>query len=171
MESKTNIDTLYQIAIDRLSAQVKTIDGIDTKIGVTFGLASGLVAALVAFVTSISKPIHELVIIFIILSACAYAATLVLLYIAYGYKKWSFNPHVKTLRDICTNPKYRDYPDIVKVWVADNCIISIESNRQPITIKLKRASRAIISVSAQGLFLVASCIFYLVDKLFFTCFW
>lgn len=161
MERRTNIDILYETAIDRLSAQVKTIDGIDTKIGVTFGLASGLVAALTVFVTSIPKPIHKLVLIFIILSACAYAATLVLLYIAYKYERWSFNPHVKTLRDVCTNPKYHDYPDIVKVWVADNCIISLESNRQPITIKLRRAARALKSVSVQGLFLAASCIFYL----------
>lgn len=163
MERRTNINILYEIAIDRLNTQIKTIDGIDNKIGITFGLANGITASLIAFVALITKPVPQLTLIFVILSFIAYVITLFLLFFAYKYERWSFNPHLKTLRDICTDPKYHDYPDIIKGWVADNCIISLELNRQPITMRLRRAYRALISISSQGLFLAASCIFYLLD--------
>ena len=163
MEKQTNIDVLYQIAVDRLDAQLKRVDGADTKIGVTFGLTNGITAALAAFITSISHPVPQLVLIFATLVAIAYLVTLILLFFAYRYGRWSFNPDIKTLKDICLNPQYHDYPDIVKTWVASECTRSLEWNNRPMTIKIRRAYRAIGSVSAQGLFLAASCISYLLN--------
>lgn len=162
MEEK-NIDILYQIALDRLDAQIKRVDGIDQKIGVTFGLTNGITAALVIFITSISRPVPQLVSIFVTLTAVAYLVTLLLLFFAYRYSRWSFKPDVKTLKDICTTPKYHDYPEIVKEWVANQCIRSLEWNNRPITNKLRRAYRALVAMSAQGLFLAASCVCYLLN--------
>lgn len=157
----TSIDILYKMAVERLNTQIKTIDGIDHKIGVTFTLANVITAAAAAFITQIPRPVPQLVIIFIVLSAVAYITTLLFLFLAYKYSRWSFNPKMRILQDICTNPNYNADTDSVKKWVANTCIKSIELNRNPIAIKLRRAYRALISVSAQGLFLAVSYSCYL----------
>ena len=163
MEKRTNTDILYEIAIERLNEQIKTIDGIDNKIGITFGLANGIIAALIAFIALIKLPVSQPVIIVIGLSIFAYLITLVFLFYAYRFSKWSYNPNVKILKEFCFDPKYKEYPDIIKSWVADNCIISIELNRESIKEKLTLAYIALISVSAQGIFLAISCFIYLLN--------
>lgn len=163
MQTETNIDILYQMAIDRLNDQFKRIDGADSKIGVTFGLTNGLAAALIAFITLCPSQLTTAVLIFAILSSLAYITTLILLFIAYRKSNWSFRPDVKTLRGICTSPEYQNYPEIVKKWVADECILSINRNNRLIAIKLRRAYRALVALSAQGLLLAASCVFYLLS--------
>ena len=157
-----NIDVLYQIAIDRLDAQIKRIDGIDAnKIGMTFGLTNGITASLVAFITFIPRPVPQLVVIFATLAAIAYVVTLVFLFFAYRRGEWSFRPELKTLKNICTDPKYHDYPQIVKEWVAVECILSIERNSQPLTNKAKLADRPLVTLSIQGLFLAVAFVSYL----------
>lgn len=161
MEENTNSDILYEIAIDRLNAQIKTIDGIDQKIGVTFGLANGITAALIALIAFMQKPIQQSVLAFIGLSIAMYLCTLVLLFFAYRYSKWSFNPNIKVLKTYCNKEEYQNYPQIIKNWIADNCIISIEENRLNISSKLKLAYFALISMAAQGIFLSISCFLYI----------
>ena len=161
MERKTNIDVLYEIALDRLSTQVKTIDGADTKIGVIFGLTNGLIATLGAFVVLLKCPITWLVFVFIFLTGVSYVIILLLLYGAYRWGKWVFDPDLETLKNICTDPQYHDYPEIVKEWVADECIYSLENNKKPLSNKVQLANRALIVLSSQGIFLVASFISYL----------
>lgn len=161
MEKRTNIDILYQIAINRLDAQIKSIDSIDTKIGITFGLTNGITAALVAFVTFLPRPVSQLVLISVTLTAFAYLVTIVLLFFAYRYSGWSFRPDVKKLREIYTDPRFHEYPDIVKEWVADECIRSLEINSQSLINKVKLSNHALRALSAQGLLLAISCIFYL----------
>ena len=83
MDKQTNIDILYNISLDRLDTQIKRIDGIDTKIGMTFGLSNGIIAALVAFIAFLIPPIPLLVLVFATLTAAAYIATLIILFLAY----------------------------------------------------------------------------------------
>lgn len=161
MEKRTNIDILFQIAIERLDAQIKRVDGADTKIGVIFGLTNGLIAALGAFVVFLKYPITWPVLVFITLTGVTYIIVLVLLYRAYRWGKWLFNPDLETLKDICIDPQYHDYPEIVKEWVADECIYSLENNEKPLSNKVRLANRALIALSAQGIFLVASFISYI----------
>ena len=160
MEKQTSIDILYEITISRLRLQLDRIDGIDTKIGVIFGLTNGIVVALVAFVTFVHRPVPQLALIFTILSALAYVATLILLFFAYRGGRWSFRPEIKTLKNICADPRYHDYPEIVKTWVAGECIRSLDSNSRPLTNKTRRTYRALGSVTVQGITLAVSCICY-----------
>ena len=161
MEERTNIDIIYRIAINRLDAQIKRVDGIDYKIGVTFGLTNGITAVLVAFITFIPHPVPLLALIFTILTIVAYFVILGFLYYAYSWGKWSSRPELKRLRDICTSPQYRDYPEIIKEWIADECIRSFESNSKPISNKVKLANSALKVLPVQVLFLVVSFISYL----------
>jgi len=161
MEERTNIDILYEIAIERLDAQIKRIDGVDNKIGVTFGLTNAIVAALVAFIVLLPPPVPRLVSILATLSACSYLVTLIFLFFAYRSRGWSFRPDIKRLREICTDPKYHDYPHLVKEWIANQCVRSLEWNSQPLVNKVLLSNNTLYPLSAQGLFLVASFICYL----------
>jgi hypothetical protein len=161
MQKQANsVDILCDLALDRLDAQLKRIDGMDTKIGVTFGLTNGIIAALAAFITLIPHPLSEVTFIFGILAAVAYVVTLVFLFFAYRWGRWSFRPDLSTLRKICTDPQYHDYPDIVKEWIANECIRSLETNKQPTINKAWYAYLALVSLSAQGVFLAASILGY-----------
>lgn len=161
MDKQTNIDILYNISLDRLDTQIKRIDGIDAKIGMTFGLSNGITVALVAFTAFLSPPIPLLVLVFATLTATAYIATLIVLFLAYKSGRWYFNPRLEKLRNICTNTKYKAYSEIIKKWVADECIRSFQKNRQPILDKANLADKALYALSAQGLCLIASLISYL----------
>ncbi len=161
MEERTNIDILYEIAIERLDAQIKRIDGVDNKIGVTFGLTNAIVAALVAFIVLLPPPVPQLVSILATLSASSYLVTLIFLFFAYRSRGWSFRPDIKRLREICTDPKYHDYPHLVKEWIANQCVRSLEYNSQPLVNKVLLSNNTLYPLSAQGLFLVASFICYL----------
>lgn len=161
MEERTNINILYEIAIERLDAQIKRIDGVDNKIGVMFGLTNAIVAALVAFIVLLPSPVPQLVSIFATLSAFTYLVTLIFLFFAYKSRGWSFRPDIKRLREICTDLQYHNYPEIVKEWVADECIRSLEWNSPPLVNKVMLSNNALYPLSAQGLFLAVSFICYL----------
>jgi len=156
MEKQTSIDILYDVAIEKLQNQIKRIDGADAKIGIIFGLTNGLTAALGAFIFLLQYSITWIVFIFIVLSGVSYIFTLILLYFAYRWGKWSFRPDIERLRDICTSSEYRYFPDVVKEWIADECILSINTNQDSLSRKVKIANNALKILSAQGLFLVVS---------------
>lgn len=163
MAQETNIDVLYQVARDRLDAQLQRIDGADMKIGITFGLTNGMTVGLVSFISSISQPVCQLVIYFAILTAITYLVTLLLLFYAYRWSRWAYNPDVNMLRDISTNSKYTNYTDIVKKWVADECIRAIEWNAPRLTRKVRRAYIALGTLTIQGVFLITTFITYLAN--------
>ena len=160
MDKQSSIDVLYDIAIERLQNQIKRIDGADTKIGIIFGLTNGLAAALGAFVVLLQGSVTWLVFIFIVLSGFSYIFTLILLYFAYRWGKWSFRPDIETLRGICTSSKYHDFAEVVKEWIADECILSINSNKEPLSQKVRIANNALKVLSAQGIFLVVSYVLF-----------
>lgn len=163
VQQQTNIDILYQMAINRLDAQFKRIDGADTKIGVTFVISNAITAALASFIASIQQPVPQFVLIFAILAGIAYVVTLLLLFLAYRGGKWSFNPDIRTLRNICVDSRLRGYPNTVKEWVAAECVRSLDWNSRRLTTKLRRAYFALIAVSAQGLLLAVSFVCYLLN--------
>ncbi len=167
MEARTSIDILYDLVLDRLHTQITRVDGIDTKIGIVFGLANAVVGFLVVVLSSAvanGQSASGLVIALAILTAITYIATLVLLFFAYRWGKWSFNPEMKSLKSICTDPQYRAYPNVVKEWVTDECLRSLSLNRTPIANKVRLANWALVVVSIQSLFLVGTFIAFLVQQ-------
>lgn len=53
-----NMEILSTIAFGKLKTQISSIDGLDNKIGVMFGLTNGLLIGLLGFVGFIEKPIQ-----------------------------------------------------------------------------------------------------------------
>ena len=159
-----SIDVLYEVALDRLDAQIRRIDGIDHRLGMTFGLANGILAALVAFMVFATPPIPQTVLIFTRVSAASYGVSLFFLCFAYlRYRLWSFRPDPSKLRSICGDPTYLNYPNIVKDWVAKECIKSTKWNGPRITRKVKHSFGALVATSVEGGFLAASAIVYFMN--------
>lgn len=164
MEKRVSIDVLYEIAISRLREQIKRVDGLDARLGAYFGLTNGITAALVAFTVFVDRPITQPVQILASLTFASYVVTLVFLYFAYQtHRRWSYRPSLSTLREICTDPQYHDYPQTVKRWVALQCTRSIEWNELPLIHKARQSYRPLVTLSAQGAFLAAACICYLLN--------
>ena len=146
-----NVLVLYDVTLDKLKSQVNRIDSIDSKVGITFGLANGLLVTLLGFVVVIDRPVALLVQVFITASIIAYLVSLLLLVKAYYTSHWDYGPDPDKLREICIDPKYRNYPDIVKEWIVDECIRAYEYNRKHIAGKASKASWAIVTLGAQAI--------------------
>jgi hypothetical protein len=154
MENKDSVDILYDIATSQLKSQIHRIDGADAKIGIIFGLTNGLAAALGGCVVLNQNTTNWIVFVAVALSGLAYFIIMIQLYFAYRWGKWSFRPEIQRLRDICTSLKYRSYPNVVKEWIADESILSINTNKGPLSRKVAIANDALKVLAAQGLFLV-----------------
>ena len=158
MENQDSIDILYDNATSRLQSQIQRIDGADTKIGIIFGLTNGLAVALGGCVVLNQNTINWIVFVTLALSGLAYLIIMIQLYFAYRWGKWSFRPEIQRLREICTSSKYRNYPNVVKEWIADECILSVNTNKGPLSKKVATANGALKVLAAQGLFLVLTYI-------------
>ena len=159
-EKKSSVDILFDFAIKTLKDQISRIDGTDTKIGVIFGLTNALAAALGGFVFVCRDTISWPVFISIALSVVLYVCTLVFLYRSYQWGKWNNRPDIRRLKEICTSDEYRPYPEVVKEWIIDECIESVEWNSKPLSDKVDNANWALRASTIQGGFLVVSYLLY-----------
>lgn len=166
-QQQSSIDILYDICMERLKAQIGHINGIDTKIGILFGLSNGILIALIGFVTQLGAPTPNvalyIVIIFTIGSLLAYIVSLILLFFSYKIGKWDYRPNMKDLHGICESQKYRCYPEIVKEWIADECVTAFEYNKPRIKNKANKAAKALYSLVFQVIFLAIATIAYLIN--------
>jgi hypothetical protein len=88
----------------------------------------------------------------------AYALLLIAVARAYRVQKWSFRPDPATLRDNCET-----YPDdVMRVWVARECIASIESNDPRLVRKGRYVLAAMVLVAADALLLSGAALVSLI---------
>ena len=131
-------DTFYEVAIQRLDAQWDQIEAIDSKIATFLGFGSAILAIFIAalqFFEVVQWPLCALVLLSVAMAI--YIALLVFVLLAYRFSHWSFRPDLKTFRQYCLN-----YDEgIMKQWVADECILSIEANEPQIASKTSAAQK------------------------------
>lgn len=152
-QQNNSTGVFYDMALDRLKSQISRMDGVDTKIGVTFGLANGLLIALLGFGTFLERPISLAVQLFVGASVVAYLVTLALLLITYRMSHWDYRPHLVRLQEICADPQYHDNADVIKEWIADECVRAYEYNKPLIANKIYRATQALVGLGAQAILL------------------
>lgn len=164
MNQQENSSTLlFNTADDRLKSQLSRIDGLDTKVGVVFGLSNAILIGLVGFLVFLERPIPLAVRIFATGSGTAYFVTLWLLLRAYGISKWSFRPNLETLQEICRDTQYQGHPDVIRQWIADECIRSYQENRTRLIDKSRLASQALIGLGSQAMLLGLAAIALIVN--------
>ena len=149
-----NMEILSTVAFDKLKTQIGSIDGLDNKIGVMFGLTNGLLIGLLSFVGFIEKPIQCTIIYLIYTSFASYLLSMVLLVCSYRIRRWDFRPNLSTLKEICTDEQYSGFPKIIREWVAEECMDAYDYNNIGIVQKRRLTFRALAFVLVQTILLV-----------------
>jgi len=149
-----NIEILSTIAFGKLKTQISSIDGLDNKIGVMFGLTNGLLIGLLGFVGFIEKPIQCTIIYLIYTSFVTYLLSMVLLVYSYLIRRWNFRPNLSALKGICTDEQYNGFPQIIRGWVAEQCMEAYDYNNIRIVQKRRLTFRALAFVLVQTILLI-----------------
>lgn len=141
----------YEVAMDRLVAQMNRLDAIDRKLAIIIGSASIIVAIFGAIFqfdgfAHKSSPFF----VFSVLAGISYIATIVFVIRAYRFKQWDFRPNLKELSEHCKN--YSD--SAMRRWVATECLISYEYNKKRISSKTSDGQIAMCLLVAETIFLV-----------------
>ncbi len=148
-KSQSAPNVLYEVAMNRLQAQMEQIDAIDAKLGTILGFASAILAIFAGFMAlgNLERPLFALV-----LFGLAFLAYLALVIVTiYGYRliEWHFRPDLNTLQEHC-----RSFDEaVMKTWVADECIRSINDNRDNIAYKASSANRAVYLLALEVILL------------------
>ena len=141
---------LYDVAMNRLQAQIEQIDAIDAKLGAILSFASVILTIFAGFMAlgDLEQPLYALV-----LSGLAFAAYLALMVFSiYGYRliKWHFRPDLSTLQEHC-----QSFDDsVIKEWVASECIQSWKDNSSKIKSKAKCANIAVYLLATEVILLI-----------------
>lgn len=130
----------YEIATNRLDAQLTQIEAIDRKVATFLGFASAILAVFAAvfrFVELAQGPLYVLILSYT--TVAIYIALVIFALRAYGFMRWSYRPHLETLKQHCLT-----YDEaIMKQWVAAECIRSIKTNEDRIAAKTSAAQKVI----------------------------
>jgi uncharacterized membrane protein YbhN (UPF0104 family) len=146
-------EVFYEVAMDRLAAQMNRLEAIDRKLATIIGSASVIVAILGAILQLggfAQKPSYFIV--FSALAGASYIAAIVLALRAYRFIRWDFRPNLKKLSEYCKN--YSD--SIMRKWVANECLISYEYNEKRISSKTSDGRIAMWLLIAETVFLVCA---------------
>lgn len=154
-DQEYNMKILSTIAFDKLKTQIGSIDGLDNKIGLMFGLTNGLLIGLLGFVGFIEKPISCIITYLTYTSLAAYLSTTGLLVCSYFIRRWDFRPNLSTLKEICTDGQYSGFPEIIEQWVAEECMTAYDYNYIRIAQKRRQTFWALIFILAQTILLIA----------------
>ena len=144
-----NIDIWFNMTMDRLKSQIGRIDGMDSKIGITFGLANGVLIALLGVFAG--KSLSVATQLLGVASIAAYIVTLGLLMRAYATSHWDYRPNLSDLNKICSDHQYNGHTAIVKKWIADECLTAYKTNKTKIARKGQAASQALYSLGGQAI--------------------
>jgi hypothetical protein len=150
-------ETFYDVATSRLDEQTQRIDALDTKVATAFGFAAAvlpLFGVLLALAKN-DRP-HRAVVLYGIAMG-VYLAMIWFVALAYDVGKWSLRPDLDTLQEHC-----EQYPDeTMRVWVANECVLSIAKNEPRLHVKAARVRIALGLLCADAFLLTLAAFFSL----------
>lgn len=145
---------LYDVATKRLDDQMQQIDQLDAKAATLYASSSGILAIFAGLLALTTLPtnslVKALVLIALLLALLAYLVLLGLLYAAYRLGEWSLRPD---LADLAANCADHD-DDTMHIWVADECVRSIQANEPHIAHKAWYLRGAIVLLPIEAALLV-----------------
>lgn len=153
-DREDNMKILSTIAFDKLKTQIGSIDGLDNKIGVMFGLTNGLLIGLLGFVGFIEKPVSCTITYLTYASFATYLLSIMLLMCSYLLRRWDFRPNLSKLKEICTDEQYYGFPEIIREWVSEECMDAYDYNSVRIVQKRRLTFWAFAFVLAQTIVLI-----------------
>ena len=146
----------YEVATNRLDAQMQRIDQLDTKVATAYASASGILAVFAGLLSLAGLPanskVKAVVLVLLGLAFVVYIVLVGFLFDAYRVSEWSLRPELETLQ--------RDYEthddEVMRQWIADECIRSILTNEPYVLRKARSLYRALIALAAEALLLACA---------------
>lgn len=79
---------------------------------------------------------------------------MMLLVCSYLIRRWDFRPNLSALKEICTDEQYDGFPEIIRGWVAEECMDAYDYNSIGIVQKRRLTFRALAFVLVQTILLI-----------------
>ena len=153
-DQETNVKILSHIAFEKLKTQIASIDGLDNKVGVMFGLTNGLLIGLLGYVGFLEKPISNVILHLFYISVVAYLLNTFVLVLSYRIRRWDFRPNLVALKKICSEVAYKGFPETIEAWVAAECMSAYDYNDVRIVQKRRLTFWALVFILLQTVLLI-----------------
>lgn len=158
-DSQSSSQVFYEVTMNRLDAQMKRMEAIDSKLASLIGFAS-VIIAIFAAALQLGKvaqpPLYALVLLG--LAGATYIALMVFALRAYRFRKWSFRPNLEKLEEYCMN--YGDA--MMKEWVARECLRSYRDNEKKLSSKTSDGRKAMCLLAIETTLLILAVFLTLV---------
>jgi hypothetical protein len=149
--------TFYDVATARLADQMKQIETLDAKTDKVLSYSAGALGIFGAALGLVGKNVSALTIGFFVGAFIIYTAVIISTLRAYQIRNYSYRPdmstlqlHAQTLED-----------EALRLWVARECVLSLNENDVLISRKSGDLARAIRLFPFQVLLLTAAALFSL----------
>ena len=158
-DSQSSPQVFYEVAMNRLDAQMNRMEAIDRKLASLIGFAS-VIMAIFAAALQLGEPAQSppSAIVFLGLAGVIYIALMVFALRAYRFRKWSFRPNLDDLSEHCV--KYDDLT--MRKWVAQECILSYRKNEETLISKTSDGRNAVRLLFAETTLLIIAVVLALV---------
>ncbi len=158
-------DVLYDLAKDRLADQMQRIDTLDAKAATVYTFASGILAFFAATFSLAKPPAGGIsrgsFYVLIATSILFYLVTLIAAFKAYNIGQWSQRPDLGEIETFCQT----NTTEVMHVWVARQCIISVNENDPFLLHKARWLHTALFTLPFEaGLLVIASVISLLTQR-------
>lgn len=144
----------YEVAAQRGSEQLQSIDALDTKTGGIFASGSAVLALVAGLLQIGNRRLSALSSDFLVLGAISYAAMAVLVLLSYSVRTFDVAPPLHRLQQLsgaAENDRIRD-------WVAREHVATIQDNRKKIARKSRLTLLAAGALFCEGVLLVGSVV-------------
>lgn len=146
--------TYYDVATSRLDEQMERIDGLDTKAATAFGFSAAILPIFGALLALSKKDRPDSAIALYVAAICVYPVMLWFAHRAYKVGKWSIRPDLDTLKTYCETRS----DATMRVWVANECVLSIEKNEPKLHTKAFRVEKTLQLLAADVLLLTLAAL-------------
>jgi len=152
-DSQSSPQVFYEVAMNRLDAQMNRMEAIDRKLASLMGFASVIIAIFVAALQFGPLSRGALYVITLLgLAGASYVALIIFAIRAYRFMEWDFRPNLKKLDEYC-----KQYGDsIMRDWVARECLCSYEDNEKKLVSKTSDGRKVMWLLAIETIFLVAA---------------
>jgi hypothetical protein len=146
----------FDLARDRLSVQLETLDAIDTKVGMLFSTATALLGILAAVLVLKAGKLNSWDYGGVTASVVAYLFVAINAWVAYRCREWNVGPELRSV--------WRTYTESTETdreleWAAGNKLRKdYEANKKAAETKLDAMSRILPALVIQTLILVLTLV-------------
>lgn len=159
IDSQSSPQVFYEVAMNRLDAQMNRMEAIDRKLASLIGFASVIIAIFAAALQFGGFAQRSLYAITLLgLAGATYIALMVFAIRAYRFREWDFRPNLKTLGEHCV--KYGD--SIMRGWVARECLRSYTDNEKKLSSKTSDGRKVMWLLATETILLIVAVFLALV---------